>query len=95
MPVQNATDKDRFRNRAGAGSLSPIAAEEADMHSPNEDDIRSRAYALWQRDGSPEGRDLDFWNRAERELAEEAGLDSSEAAAEVTQPRPPAGLPTH
>lgn len=61
------------------------------MPKLHEDDIRSRAYALWQRDGSPEGRDRDYWERAERELSEEAGLDTSEAAADVTQPVPPAG----
>jgi hypothetical protein len=25
---------------------------------------RVRAYLLWERDGRPEGRDLDFWQRA-------------------------------
>jgi hypothetical protein len=65
------------------------------MHTLQENDIRDRAYALWQQDGSPEGRELDFWRRAERELAEEAGLDTSEEAAEVSRPNPPAGLPTH
>ena len=65
------------------------------MHSIKDDDIRDRAYALWVEQGSPEGRDQEFWHRAERELSEEAGLDTSEAAAEVTQPTPPAGTPAH
>ena len=65
------------------------------MHTPHENDIRDRAYALWQSDGSPDGREQEYWQRAERELAEEAGLDTSEEAAEVTQPNPPAGSPTH
>lgn len=65
------------------------------MHTPQEADIRDRAYALWVEAGSPDGRDQEFWHRAERELAEEAGLDSSDAASGVTQPTPPAGLPTH
>jgi hypothetical protein len=71
------------------------ATEEARMRKIEETDIRSRAYALWQQDGSPEGREQEFWSRAERELAEEADLDTSEAAAEITQPTPPAGLPIH
>jgi hypothetical protein len=29
--------------------------------------IRERAYALWEADGRPEGRDLEYWERA-REL---------------------------
>nr|WP_314257888.1 DUF2934 domain-containing protein [uncultured Devosia sp.] len=65
------------------------------MHTPSDDDIRDRAYALWVEAGSPDGRDQEFWHRAESELAEDAGLDSSEAASAVTQPVPPAGLPVH
>lgn len=65
------------------------------MHTPHEADIRDRAYALWQEEGSPAGRDDEFWHRAERQLSEEAGLDTSGQATEVTQPVPPAGLPTH
>ena len=29
--------------------------------------IRERAYSLWEADGRPEGRDLDYWERS-REL---------------------------
>lgn len=65
------------------------------MHTLHESDIRARAYALWESDGSPEGRALEYWERAERELSEEKGLDRSEEAAEVTQPTPPAGFPAH
>jgi hypothetical protein len=65
------------------------------MHTPHENDIRDRAYALWQEQGSPEGREEEFWHRAERELSEEAGLDTSEQAAEVSRPNPPAGILTH
>lgn len=61
------------------------------MHKPQDNDIRDRAYALWIDDGSPEGRDDEYWYRAERELSEETGLDTSEEAAQVSQPTPPAG----
>ena len=61
------------------------------MSVPQEKDIRDRAYALWESSGSPEGRDQEYWYRAERELSEEAGLDTSEEAAEISQPTPPAG----
>ena len=30
--------------------------------------IRDRAYQLWEQDGCPEGRDLDYWYKAEAEL---------------------------
>jgi DUF2934 family protein len=31
-------------------------------------EIRARAHELWEQDGRPSGRDLEFWLRAEREL---------------------------
>lgn len=44
--------------------------------SPNPDRerrIRQRAYALWEDEGYPEGRELDHWERAEREIEAEEG----------------------
>jgi hypothetical protein len=38
------------------------------------DRIRQRAFELWERDGRPEGRDTEYWFRAEAELA---GQDAS------------------
>jgi len=34
----------------------------------NEQKIRERAYALWQQEGCPHGRDTEYWLRAEAEL---------------------------
>ena len=35
--------------------------------------IRTRAYLLWEQAGRPEGGDLEFWERARKEIeAEEA-----------------------
>ena len=33
--------------------------------------IRERAYRLWQQDGSPTGRDLEYWERARELIAME------------------------
>jgi hypothetical protein len=33
-----------------------------------EDRIRARAHELWEADGSPDGRHVDYWLQAEREL---------------------------
>jgi Protein of unknown function (DUF2934) len=33
--------------------------------------IRERAHALWEADGRPEGRELQYWLRAEQELLAE------------------------
>jgi hypothetical protein len=35
--------------------------------------IRARAHELWERNGRPAGKDVEFWLAAERELEEEAG----------------------
>jgi hypothetical protein len=32
--------------------------------------IRQRAHELWEAEGRPEGRELEFWLLAERELSE-------------------------
>jgi Protein of unknown function (DUF2934) len=42
------------------------AAGEADGHERR---VRERAYAIWEREGRPHGRDRDHWFAAERELA--------------------------
>ncbi|MDP9096864.1 MAG: DUF2934 domain-containing protein [Pseudomonadota bacterium] len=34
------------------------------MNDTIEQHIRERAYSLWEKEGSPPGRDLEFWERA-------------------------------
>ncbi len=34
--------------------------------------IRRRAYAIWEEEGRPEGRDHEFWLRAEMEILGQA-----------------------
>ena len=36
--------------------------------TPDQTEIALRAWEIWQREGCPEGRDLDHWLRAEQEL---------------------------
>lgn len=38
------------------------------MRAVTEEEIRLRAYELWQLDGSPSGKDDEYWIRAEQEL---------------------------
>lgn len=33
--------------------------------------IRHRAYTLWEADGCPEGREMDYWLKAEHEIKSE------------------------
>ena len=44
--------------------------------------VRLRAYLIWEREGGPEGRDVEHWQQAEREVAQEddaAGLQAGRA----------------
>ena len=42
------------------------------MSDSNEQHIRERAYTLWEKEGSPEGRDVEFWERARLMVEAEA-----------------------
>jgi hypothetical protein len=48
---------------------------------PDEEHIRRRAHEIWEREGQPEGRHEEHWERARREVkAEKAGLLPEPAA---------------
>lgn len=40
-------------------------------HQELETRVRERAFALWEEDGSPEGRAEEYWERARRLIAAE------------------------
>lgn len=42
-----------------------------DQKEPTLEDIRARAHQLWEQAGRPEGREEEFWHKAERELREQ------------------------
>lgn len=50
------------------------------------DRIRERAHELWQQDGCPDGRSLEYWLRAEADLAGTADA----AAGAALEPAPSA-----
>ena len=50
------------------------------MTDISEDDIRLRAYALWEADGRPEGSHDLHWLQALRELTEEANAAVGESS---------------
>jgi hypothetical protein len=60
--------------------------------------VRERAYHLWEADGKPHGRDVEYWERA-RELVGTEESTSSEkspnAAAPPDQPRRTAAEPAN
>jgi len=50
-------------------TLDSIFGETYAARMPGEDEIREKAYTLWEEAGRPEGDGLEFWVKAERELA--------------------------
>lgn len=53
--------------------------------------IRDRAYAIWQAEGEPQGRDREHWEQAKRELAQQddaAAADDASAQDPGTIPAP-------
>jgi hypothetical protein len=40
-----------------------------DQRRHREDHVRIRAYLIWEREGRPDGEQLEHWRRAEHELA--------------------------
>ncbi len=51
-----------------------------------EDGIRRRAYAIWEEEGRPEGRDEEHWARAEAEAGVGAGEAGELSYGEIEQP---------
>jgi hypothetical protein len=49
---------------------------------PDDDQIRQRAYEIWEREGRPEGREADHWRMAAEEIsAQRANTDTQEVPA--------------
>jgi hypothetical protein len=49
------------------------------MNTEAEDRVRARAYALWEREGQPEGGAERHWTQAEEERAEALGQGEAPA----------------
>ncbi len=53
------------------------------MTDDQEQRIRLRAYALWEREGRPQGRDQEHWEQARREIETEDRAGSAPAQEEL------------
>ncbi|MCJ8024445.1 DUF2934 domain-containing protein [Shinella yambaruensis] len=62
------------------------------MDDERERRIKARAFELWQREGSLDGRSLGHWLQAEREIQEE---EEAEAASRHEGGLAAAANPTH
>ena len=45
------------------------------MSGERERNIRERAYAIWEKEGRPDGKSLDHWLRAEAEVGNKKSLE--------------------
>jgi hypothetical protein len=50
-------------------TLESIFGETYAARIPTEEEIREKAYTLWEEAGRPESDGVEFWVRAEQELA--------------------------
>ena len=60
------------------------------MDQEIERQVRERAYAIWEQEGRPDGKDREHWERAHRSVAAEL----AKAGAEVQQATPRVALAT-
>jgi hypothetical protein len=66
----------QIRNR-GLGNTDYRDVMNTPQNIPSHDAISNRARELWESSGQIDGRDLENWLQAEKELLEAAGEDSS------------------
>jgi Protein of unknown function (DUF2934) len=52
--------------------------------------IRERAYALWEADGRPEGRELEYWRKAEEEVVTQSIAGEEDPLEALDHEPPPA-----
>jgi hypothetical protein len=65
-------------DRQTVKSILALVAELRDraraLAHPDEGNIRNRAREIWEENGKPAGRDLEFWLQAEREFRDAQAL---------------------
>ena len=54
-----------------------------------EDRVRDRAYALWEKDGRPDGRSDEYWQQARSEVEAEDAEPGNESPVNGTEKRQP------
>ncbi len=72
------------RTPARSSTRNPLAID-----PDHEQRVRERAYHLWETEGKPHGRDVEYWERA-RELI---GMEESAGAGQRPNPKARRGAP--
>jgi len=65
------------------GTKSRETMGEFIMAHPTEEQIRKRAFELWEQAGKPEGREDEFWHQAQRELQGAEERDDRNKGADI------------
>lgn len=66
--------------------LPPRVSDRAAEMSPElRERVEQRAYALWEADGRPEGRALDYWLQAEQEFVTQSIAGEEDPLAGIDQ----------
>ena len=55
--------------QAEASGRRRTAKEDPAVHGNYHEKVKERAYAIWEREGRPHGRDREHWQEAEAEIA--------------------------
>jgi hypothetical protein len=76
---QNSLRREEAQNGGGSGDGSPTVAD-AENLSFSSEQIAERAYQIFEREGRKDGKDMDHWLQAERELKEERKRAQGNAA---------------
>jgi hypothetical protein len=66
--LRNATDRRGLSSQARLSRDRPAASIEDYMNQFNDDDVRDRAFRLWEAAGKPSQKVDEFWYEAERQL---------------------------
>lgn len=70
-----------------SGSSSRKAAGNSPAADPErEHRVRERAYHLWETDGKPHGRDVEYWERARELIAIEENVGAGQLPNPMTYP---------
>ena len=78
-----------MRPHSGPASAANDDREEPRLDNPLKTDpareqrVRERAYQLWEADGKPHGRDVEFWERARAQI----GMEDSAGAGQLPNPQ--------
>jgi hypothetical protein len=77
---------------SAAGVLLAIRQPLVEVYMATEEEVRKMAYALWEQEGRPEGRDLEFYFRAQPLLEKrKAVVSSATEPVPSSPPQAPAG----